>query len=381
MLNSKGILNNQAPVRFYFIAGERSGDLHAGNLIKSIKQLQPDSRFRGFGGDYMQAQGMELVMHYRELAFMGVIQVILNLRKISDRMKTCKSDILTWKPDAVILVDYGGFNMQIAKFLKKEGIRTIYYISPKVWAWNTGRAWKLKASVDRLLCILPFEKDFFRRFDWEVDYVGNPVLDAVKSFRPDTSFRQRHGLENREIVALLPGSRKIELRRIIPLMAGVAAKFPSITFVVGALRELPQELYEPLRQAGNVRFVYEETYDLLSNAKAAIVTSGTATLETGLFNVPQVVVYKATALEYAVGSRIVDVKYISLVNLIADASVVRELLQNDASVETVCGELQKLINPGEYRDKVLDGYLKVRELLDTGSASDNAARIICGVAD
>lgn len=365
-------------MRFYFIAGERSGDLHAGNLIKAIKAIKPSAHFRGFGGDYMQAHGLQLVMHYREMAFMGVIQVLLNLGKISSRMKACKADILSWKPDAVILVDYGGFNMRMAKFLKNAGIRTVYYISPKVWAWNTGRARKLKATVDQMLCILPFEKEFFRRFDWQVEYVGNPVLDAVKSFSPDPAFLQRHNLEGPAVVAFLPGSRRLELRRIIPLMADVAKKFPELRFVVAALRELPHELYAPLNQAGNVQFVYEETYDLLSNARAAVVTSGTATLETGLFKVPQVVVYKATPLEYAIGRHIVDVKFISLVNLIADAPVVKELLQHQASVENVSEELKKLVVSGPYRDKVLEGYSKVLQLLDTGSASENAAHLICG---
>jgi len=363
-------------VRLYFIAGERSGDLHGGNLIKALRRFHPEVQLRGFGGDRMQAEGMELVAHYNQMAFMGVIQVVLNLRKIAGWMRTCKADILNWKPDAVVLIDYGGFNMRLAAFLKEKNIRTVYYISPKVWAWNTGRALKLKAIVDQMLCILPFEKAFFKKFDWDVTYVGNPVMDAVRAFKPAESFRHRHGLGSQQVVALLPGSRRIELKRMLPLMAEVVRRFPQHLFVVAAIRELPESLYGPLMALPNVRFVYDETYELLLQARAAIVTSGTATLETGLFRVPQVVVYKATALEYAIGSRIIKVDYISLVNLIAEAPVVRELLQNEASVENVTSELQQLLQEGEYRARMLDGYQRVWDRLDIGSASENAAQAI-----
>lgn len=363
-------------MRLYFIAGERSGDLHGGNLIKALRRLNPEVQARGFGGDRMQAEGMELIAHYNQMAFMGVIQVALNLRKIAGWMRTCKADILTWKPDAVVLIDYGGFNMRLAAFLKAANIRTVYYISPKVWAWNTGRAWKLKATVDQMLCILPFEKAFFKKYDWDVTYVGNPVMDAVRAFTPDKTFRQRHQLGEQPVVALLPGSRRIELKRMLPLMTEVVRAFPQHLFVVAAIRELPESLYASLRGLTNVRFVYDETYDLLSHARAAIVTSGTATLETGLFNVPQVVVYKATALEYAIGSRLVKVDYISLVNLIAEAPVVRELLQSEASLDHVTTELRQLLEEGVYRTKIVEGYRKVWERLDIGSASENAAKAI-----
>ena len=325
----------------------------------------------------MQAEVMDLIINYREMAFMGIIQVVLNLRKISGWMKKCKADILSWKPDAVVMIDYGGFNMRMARFLKSHGIKTIYYISPKVWAWNTGRANKLKATVDLMLCILPFERQFFRRYDWDVTYVGNPVLDAVKNFQADIHFKERNQIDDNKLIALLPGSRKIELRKIIPLMAKVVERFPGETFAVAAIRELPEELYQPLRRLSNVRFVYEETYDLLSHARVAIVTSGTATLETGLFRVPQVVVYKATAIEYAIGRRVVSVDYISLVNLIAGAPVVKELLQDDASVENVSLELNRLLPDCEYRAQMLSGYQKVWDQLDIGSASENAAKLIC----
>lgn len=364
-------------MRLYFIAGERSGDLHGGNLIKAIRQLQPVVQLRGFGGDRMKAEGMELVGHYAQMAFMGIIQVLLNLRKVSERMSACQSDILTWKPDAVVLIDYGGFNMRLARFLKSKNIRVVYYISPKVWAWNTGRAKKLKATVDQMLCILPFEKKFFKQFDWDVEYVGNPVLDAVKAFKPDPDFLTRHELSGKEIIALLPGSRVLELKRIIPLLAEVTKQFPENTFVVAAIRELSADLYAPLQGLPNIRFVFEETYDLLHHSRAAVVTSGTATLETGLFRVPQAVVYKATALEYAIGSRVVSVDYISLVNLIANAPVIREFLQQAASVENVKAELNLLLAEGPYREEILSGYEQVWSRLDIGSASENAAKLIC----
>ena len=319
---------------------------------------------------------MELVVHYRQMAFMGLLQVIMNIRKISQWMDTCRNDIMAFKPDVVILIDYGGFNMRVARFCRDRGIRVFYYISPKVWAWNTGRAWKLKRTVDRMFCILPFEQQFFRKFGWEVDYVGNPVLDAVKAFTPAASFPSDAYPDDKPVVALLPGSRRIELRRILPLMAEVVKNFPEVTFVVAAIRELPAELYAPVSGLPNVRFCFDATYDLLSVSRAAIVTSGTATLETGLFKVPQAVVYKATAVEYAIGSRVVKVDFISLVNLIAGRRVIEEYLQSAATEENVSAELRRLLQDGPYRSAVLEGYEEIYRKLDTGSASDNAARLM-----
>jgi len=365
-------------LRYYLVAGERSGDLHGGNLLRALKEQDTSPVFRGFGGERMQEAGMDLVVHYRQMAFMGILQVILNIRKIRQWMTLCRRDILSFQPDAVILIDYGGFNMRIARFCRAKGIRVFWYISPKVWAWNTGRALKLKSTVDRMFCILPFEKAFYLKFGWQVDYVGNPVLDAVKSFVPEPSALRDIVHKDERIVALLPGSRKIELRRILPLMADVARAFPGVTFVVAAIRELPAELYRPVSDLPNVRFCYDATYDLLSVARAAVVTSGTATLETGLFRVPQVVVYKATAIEYAIGSRVVSVDFISLVNLIAGRLVVKEFLQADASLANVTAELTELIEDGARRSEVLTGYEDVWKKLDTGSASVNTARLMTG---
>ena len=304
--------------------------MHGSNLVKSISRLDIKSEFRGFGGDEMSKAGVQLIKHYDQLAFMG-FEAIINFYKIARYMRECKEDILAYQPDVLILIDYGGFNRRMAKFGRKSGIKVFYYIPPKVWAWRQNRAWQLKKDVDRLFVILPFEKEFFKKYGVNSDYVGNPVLDAIKAFVPNDKFLQANNLNTkRKIVALLPGSRKMELQRIVPLMAELAVSNPLLHFVVAAVQNLPSELYKPLRDIQNVTVVFEATYDLLSHATAAIVTSGTATLETALFKVPQVVVYKAGNMEYAVASKVVKVDYISLVNLIAGKEVVKELIQQNA---------------------------------------------------
>ncbi len=364
-------------LQFYCIAGERSGDLHGGNLIKSIKRIVPHASFRGFGGDYMQSAGMEVVVHYRELAFMGFVEVLANLRTISKKLKQCQQDILKYPPDVIILIDYAGFNMRIAKFAKRHGIKVFWYISPKVWAWNQSRALKLKANVDRMFVILPFEKAFFKKYDWNVDYVGNPVLDAIKAHLVDKNFLSKNSLKQEVLlVALLPGSRKQELQRIIPLMAGVVAKLPHIQFGLATVNNLSEELYAPLKMLSNVRFIQEATYDLLSHAHAAIVTSGTATLETALFRVPQVVVYKTSALSYRIAKMAIRVPFISLVNLVAKREIVKELIQDNASEEKALYEIKMLLEDSNYRGSVLKGYDEIFRILDTGSASENTARLM-----
>ena len=366
-------------MKFYLIAGEKSGDLHGGNLIKALTALNSNIQCRGFGGDEMKKAGMDVQVHYREMAFMGIVKAILNIRKISKWLSFCKQDILQYKPDVIVLIDYGGFNMRVAKFAKQHHLKVFYYISPKVWAWNVGRAGKLKATVDHMFCILPFEKEFFKKFDWDVDYVGNPVLDAVKNYRPDLDFLQANSLDGKEkLIALLPGSRKIELERMAPLLVEVIEKFPQFHFVVAAMRELDQSLYQPFKSRSNVSFVFDATYDLLTHAHAAIVTSGTATLETGLFNVPQLVVYKATVLEYAIGSRLVKVDYISLVNLIANKAVLKEFIQHDANIGNVSVELAKVAGDENYRSAMKSGYADVYSKLDIGSASNVAASKMMG---
>lgn len=362
-------------MKIYLIAGEKSGDLHGSNLIKALSRLDPQSQFRGFGGDEMKRAGMDLQVHYREMAFMGIVKALLNIRKISKWLSFCKNDIVSFKPDVVVLIDYGGFNMRMAKFAKQHGFKVFYYISPKVWAWNVGRAWKLKATVDRMFCILPFEKDFYKKFDWDVDYVGNPVLDAVKSFEPNANFLRENNLEGKEkLIALLPGSRKVELQRMGPLLVAVIRKFPQYHFVVAALAELDQRLYNQFQNLANVSFVFDKTYDLLKHSYASIVTSGTATLETGLFKVLQLVVYKATPIEYAIGSRLVKVDYISLVNLIANKPILKEFIQREANLENVSTELSKLVEDSDHRAKMKLGYDEVYATLDVGSASEITAK-------
>lgn len=366
-------------MRYYLIAGERSGDLHGSNLIRALRQRDPQAVVRGFGGDEMKSAGATLAVHYEELAFMGFITLIANYGTIRRMLKFCKEDILRFNPDVVILIDYGGFNRRIAKFTKPRGIKTFYYIPPKVWAWYQRRARELRETIDRMFVILPFEKEFYKKYGMDVDYVGNPVLDAIKSFSPSADFAARHGLDaGKPIIALLPGSRKIELRRIIPVMAHVVDRFPDCQFAVAALSNLDGALYEPLRSHSRVHWILDDTYNLLNVSTAAVVCSGTATLETSLFNVPQVCVYKAGWLEMRIAKAVVQVNHISLVNLIAGRNVIQELIQEDASVQTITEELQKLIRPGAYREAMLSDYREIHKELDTGSASDNAARLMIG---
>lgn len=364
-------------MKFYLIAGERSGDIHGGNLILSLKRHLSEASFRGFGGDYMQAAGMEVSVHYRELAFMGFLEVLANLFTIKKRLKQCKDEILEFRPDVVVLIDYAGFNLRIAKFAKQQGIKVFWYIAPKVWAWNQNRALKLKANVDRMFTILPFEKDFFQKFDWKVDYVGNPVLDSVKSHQPNPEFLSKNNFnKHSKLIALLPGSRKQELQRIIPLMTNVVSRLPDFQFGLAVVDNLSQSLYAPLQAYSNVHFVYGSTYDLLSNAHAAIVTSGTATLEAALFKVPQVVVYKTSAISFAIGKLLIKVPFISLVNLIANKEVVKELIQDEASEEKTLAELSSMLMNEGYRNEILKGYDQIIKVLDTGSASENTARLM-----
>jgi lipid-A-disaccharide synthase len=366
-------------MRYYIIAGERSGDLHGSNLVRAIRRQDRNATFRGLGGDYLRGAGVELFAHYAEFAVMGFVEILLNIIKISGYLRKCARDIVTFKADVLILIDYAGFNRQMARIARKKNIKVFYYISPKVWAWNQSRAYQLKANVDRMFVILPFEKDFYRKFDWEVDYVGNPVLDAVKAHQPDSGFLAKRNLTAPSaIVALLPGSRKQELLGIIPVISEVVAHFPELQFAVATVNNLDENLYAPLRAFANVRFVEEDTYNLLLHADAAIVTSGTATLETALFRVPQIVVYKAARLSYLLAKMVIRVPFISLVNLIGGKEVVKELIQDHASVENISTELIALLSNGEYRKVILENYDSIIKVLDTGSASENAARLMVG---
>lgn len=366
-------------IRYYLVAGERSGDLHAGNLVKAIQKLQPGGIFKGFGGDYMKEAGVKITVHYEQLAFMGFAEVVSNLSKISAFIKQCKEDIREFNPDVLILVDYGGFNTRIAKFAKKEGFRVFYYITPKVWAWYQKRALTLKRNVDRMFVILPFEKSFYKKFDWEVDYVGNPVLDAVKEFKPDADFLKRNNLnEGIPLIALLPGSRKQELRNVLPLLEEIVKRFDAFQFGVATVSNLDKKLYQSLEALPNARLIRDDTYNLLINSRAAIVTSGTATLETALLKIPQVVVYKTSRISYHIAKGFIQVPYISLVNLIADRTVVREMIQSDANPDALTKELVLLVSDDNYRNRMIGDFNEIYGILDVGSASANAARLITG---
>lgn len=279
-------------MKYYLVAGEASGDLHGANLMKALKTEDQNANFRYFGGDKMQAQGGKLVKHYREMAFMGFTEVILNLRIVFKNLKACKQDILTYQPDALILIDFPGFNLKIAEFAKQQGIKVCFYISPKVWAWNQKRVLKIKKVVDQLFCILPFEVDFYKQWGMEVNYVGNPLLDEIANFSPDLAFRKNQNLSNQKIIALLPGSRKQEIERLLPDMLSITASFPNYQFVVAAAPTFTSDYYQQFIGDKNVKLVFSQTYNLLYHAEAALVASGTATLETALFKVPQVVLYR-----------------------------------------------------------------------------------------
>lgn len=364
-------------MKYYVIAGERSGDLHAGNLVRAIAQRDPTASFRGFGGEYMQDAGVTLAVHYRDMAFMGLAELFTNANKIRKYIRRCREDILNYQPDVIILIDYGGFNLQIARFAKRGGFRVFYYIPPKYWAWYQNRALWLKPYVDRLFVILPFEKEFFKKFDWDSDYVGNPVLDAIKAHVPDSDFIGKNKIP-RELpyVGLLPGSRMQELKSIIPLLVKVVKRFPNFHFLVAAVNNLEQSWYKKLEILPNVTLIFEDTYSLLLNCRAAIVTSGTATLETGLLKVPQVVVYKANWISYLLAKLMVRVPFISLINLIAGREVVKELIQRKANEENVTAELTKILQDGADREGILSSYNDIIKILDTGSASDNTARLM-----
>ncbi|MFV0151364.1 lipid-A-disaccharide synthase [Empedobacter falsenii] len=364
-------------MKYYIIAGEASGDLHASNLMKELKLKDPHAEFRLWGGDLMQAQGGTLVKHYRDLAFMGFAEVVMNLKTILGNISVAKKDIETYKPDAVILVDYPGFNLRIAEFVKKLGIKVYYYISPQIWAWKTGRVHKIKKVVDKMFVILPFEEEFYQRYDYKVDFVGNPLLDSLNHLPAidEQRFRKEHNLDERPIIALLPGSRTQEIKVKLPLMLSVEKDFPDYQFVVAGAPSQPSENYKKI--VGNqLKIVENKTYDLLRISHAALVTSGTATLETALLKVPEVVCYKGNAISYEIGKRVVkNIRFISLVNLIMDEEVVKELIQYDLTYENIKRELNLILNSPK-RDKILQDYEELYHKLGGIGASERTANLI-----
>ena len=365
-------------MKYYLIAGEASGDLHGANLMRALQQIDPKAEFRFWGGDRMEAVGGKLIKHYRDLAFMGFWEVVTNLRTILRNIDFCKRDITQYQPDALIFIDYPGFNMRIAKWAKEIGIPTHYYISPQIWAWKENRIKAIKRDVDAMYVILPFEKDFYEgKHQYPVHFVGHPLLDAIAT-RKEVSedvFKQENGLDERPIIALLPGSRKQEIAKMLSVMLSVVGSYHQYQFVIAGAPSQEYDFYKQFIKEENVHFVTGKTYDLLSHAHAALVTSGTATLETALFNVPEVVCYRGNWISYQIAKRVISLKYISLVNLIMDAPIVTELIQGELNTKNLKTELEKLLN-SEHRAKLLKDYKTLREKLGNEGASERTASLI-----
>ena len=372
-------------MKYYLIVGEASGDLHASHLMAALRQTDADAEFRFFGGDLMSAVGGHRVKHYRELAYMGFVPVLMHLRTIFRNMALCKRDIVEWRPDALILVDYPGFNLDIAKYVHaKTDIPVYYYIAPKIWAWKEWRIKNIKRDVDELFSILPFEVEFFeQKHHYPIHYVGNPTAEEVRQFQTDyhetsNEFRRRNHLPDKPIIALLAGSRRQEIKDNLPAMIEAVRRFADYQPVLAGAPGIPREYYDEYIKGSGVAIVYNDTYALLSHARAAVVTSGTATLETTLFRVPQVVCYETPLPSIVAFLRrhILKVKYISLVNLIDDSEVVRELVADTFSTENIARELSLLLPDGYERERMLDGYERIWEKLGNDSPSESAAHII-----
>lgn len=369
-------------MKYYIIAGEASGDLHGSRLINAIQKNDTSALFRVWGGEMMENAGATLVKHYKDLAFMGFTEVISNLSTILSNMKFCKKDIINFNPDVVIFIDYPGFNLPIAKFAKDKGYKTIYYISPQIWAWKEKRIHTIKKVIDKMLVILPFEKDFYEKWDYEVNYVGHPLIEKIDEYQNQVdknSIRQSLGLDSsKKLVALLPGSRKQEISKKLPIMLESTKYFPEIVFIVAQAPGITDDFMQRyVTQYSNVRVIKNSTYDLLAIADAAIVTSGTATLETALFKVPEIVCYKGSAISYTIAKQLIKVKYISLVNLIMDQPIVKELIQHDLTPENIKNELTDLLFDSNRKKQYASDVEKLYQLLsEGGKASEKAASLI-----
>ena len=361
-------------MKYYIIAGEASGDLHGSNLIKELKKMDPEANIRCWGGDKMEQAGATLVKHYRDLAFMGFIEVIKNLPAILKNFSFCKDDIAAFNPDVVVLIDYPGFNLRMAKWTSTNHFKTVFYISPQIWAWKENRIKAIKKYVDKMLVILPFEKEFYKKHDFPVTYVGHPLEDVVENFIAQHPEIKKEA----NTIALLPGSRKQEIRAKLPIMLEASKNFPKYTFIVAKAPGMDESFYEEfLDQYKNVETASDNTYSVLMQASAALVTSGTATLETALFGVPEIVCYKGSAISYAIARRLIKLKYISLVNLIMDKEVVKELIQNELTSENITLHLREILNNPVKKAAIEKSYSQLKELLSKGgNASNNAAKEI-----
>lgn len=366
-------------MKYYIIAGEASGDLHGSNLIKALKKQDSDADIRCWGGDLMKAAGGDLVKHYKEMAYMGFLEVISNINQIFKNIAFCKEDISDFNPDVIVFIDYSGFNLRIASWAKKNKFRTNYYISPQIWASREGRIHKIKNDIDAMHVILPFEKEFYeKKHHYPVNFVGHPLIDAIGDIprTSDKKFREENNLDlQKPIIALLPGSRKQEVQKMLTLMLSVTKSFPKFQFVIAGAPSLDLEFYQPFLKSSQVSLISNKTYDLLSLSYAALVTSGTATLETALFKIPQVVCYRANWISYQIAKRIITLKFISLVNLIMDKEVVKELIQGDLNTKNLTKELDKILN-GPERKKQFEAYYELEKKLGGKGASEKAASLI-----
>ncbi|MBZ9632163.1 lipid-A-disaccharide synthase [Salegentibacter sp. LM13S] len=365
-------------MKYYIIAGEASGDLHASNLMRALKQTDSQAEFRFWGGDLMQEQGGELVKHYRELAFMGFVEVLFNLKTILKNISFCKEDISAYNPDAIIFIDYPGFNLRIAKWAKEKGYQTHYYISPQIWAWKENRIDAIKRDIDHMYVILPFEKEFYEeKHNFPVHFVGHPLIDAIgqKDLPNVAAVKQEYQLDERPIIAVLPGSRKQEISKMLEVMLSITPDFPEYQFVIAGAPSQDAEFYAPFIKQKNIKLVMNRTYDVLSLSHAAMVTSGTATLETALFKIPEVVCYKGSFVSYQIARRIVNLDYISLVNLIMNREVVKELIQNDFNTKTLKKEFKKILEE-ENRTRIFKDYFELERKLGGKGASEKTAQLI-----
>lgn len=369
-------------MKYYIIAGEASGDLHGANLIKALREKDTEAKIRIWGGDLMEKAGGVLVKHYRDLAFMGFVEVLMNIRTIFRNIRFCKTDIQSFQPDALILIDYPGFNLRIAKWAKAQGLKVFYYISPQLWAWHSSRVKGIKASVDHLFVILPFEEAFYQKYDYQVDFVGHPLLDVVESHPINTDFRKENHLSDHPLIALLPGSRRQEIKKMLDIMLESVSHFPKQQFVIAGAPSIPRDFYEAILKQNldsgahpTVKLIENQTYDLLQHAAAALVTSGTATLETGLFRVPQVVCYRGNKISAWIARKLIDVKYISLVNLIVDRPIVKELIQEELTLDNLVLELGKILDE-DHRKNIEKGYTTLREKLGEPGASARTANLV-----
>jgi lipid-A-disaccharide synthase len=363
-------------MKYYIIAGEASGDLHGSNLIRELKKQDPQANIRGWGGDLMRSAGLQLVKHYRDLAFMGLTDVLWHIGTILDNFKCCKADILSFRPDSLILIDYPGFNLRMAKWAKGHGIRVLFYISPQIWAWKESRVHQIRKTVDKMLVILPFEKVFYEKRNYPVEFVGHPLVEVI---RKELSLPAGIIAVNKPFIALLPGSRKQEIREKLPVMLEMVKYFPDYEFVIAQARGLEDDfLLEMVKNRDRVHILKDRTYDILRQARAALVTSGTATLETALFGIPEIVCYKTSFLTYQVARRLIRVKYISLVNLIMDKEVVPELIQGDLNPENLRKELRLILEDPQIRDRMTHEFAALWRKLGDGHASEQAAKAIVG---